>query len=138
MADVNRGPVARVTAEMMAMPGGGLNELLEDKPDEVEYLDAEKVWFPLFVRGRKDGDALRPLGLDGTKKLKDILIDNKVPRTERDLVPLVCDSRGVLVIAGHAIAHRARVTPQTEQVMKITAITRTGSSDASGFLPPIT
>lgn len=135
VADVNRGPVARITAEMMAMPGGGLNELLEDKPDEVEYLNAEKVLFPLFVRGRKDGDALRPLGLDGTKKLKDVLIDNKVPRGERDLVPLVCDSRGILVVVGNGIAHRARVTPQTEQILKITAMAR---SESSGFLPPVT
>lgn len=138
VADVDRGPIARVTAEMLAMPGGGLSELLEEKPDEVEYLDAEKILFPLFVRGRKDGDAMRPLGMAGKKKLKDILIDNKVPRDERDLVPLICDSSGILVVIGQCIAHRARVTPQTDQIIRVTAINRAGSSDASGFLPPVT
>ena len=39
---------------------------------------------------------------------------------------------------GQTLAHRARVTPQTGQVMKITTIERQGSSDASGFLPPVT
>jgi tRNA(Ile)-lysidine synthase len=138
IADVDRGPVARVMAEMMAMPSGGLAELMEAKPDEVEYLNAEAVLFPLFVRGRKDGDRLRPLGLSGEKKLQDVLVDSKVPRTERDTIPLVCDSTGILVVCGQTIAHRARVTPQTSQIMKVTTIARAGSSDASGFLPPVT
>jgi tRNA(Ile)-lysidine synthase len=138
IADINRGPFARVMAEMMSMPEGGLDELLEDKPSEVEYLDAEKVLFPLFVRGRKDGDKLQTLGMDGEKKLQDILVDNKVPREERDVVPLVCDANGILVICGQGIAHRARVQPTTTQVMAITMVTRTGSSEASGFMPPVT
>jgi tRNA(Ile)-lysidine synthetase-like protein len=138
IADVDRGPVARVMAEMMAMPSGGLNELMESKPDEVEYLNAEAVLFPLFVRGRKDGDRLRPLGLSGEKKLQDVLVDEKVPRGDRDTIPLVCDSSGILVVCGQTLAHRARVTPQTNQIMKITTIARAGSSDASGFLPPVT
>jgi len=138
VADIDRGPIARVMAEMMAMPEGGLNELMESKPDEVEYLNAEAVLFPLFVRGRKDGDRLRPLGMSGEQKLQDVLVDSKVPRAERDVIPLVCDSSGILVVCGHKIAHRARVAPQTSQVMKITMIERAGSSDASGFLPPVT
>jgi tRNA(Ile)-lysidine synthase len=138
VADIDNGPIGRVAAEMMAMPEGGLNELLFEKPQEVEYLDAEKVLFPMFVRGRKDGDRLMPLGMDGEKKLQDILVDNKVPKAERDVLPLVCDSNGILVVSGQCIAHRARVTPTTAQVLKLTSIARPGRSDASGFLPPIT
>lgn len=138
VADVNRGPLARISAEMMSMPEGGLSQLLEDKPPEVEYLDAEKVLFPLLMRGRKDGDRIQPLGMEGEKKIQDLLTDNKVPREERDLVPLVCDSTGVLVVCGHTIAHRARVQPTTRQLMCLTMISRTGSSEASGFLPPVT
>jgi tRNA(Ile)-lysidine synthase len=137
-ADVDRGPIARVTAEMMAMPSGGLNELMESRLPEVEYLDAEKVLFPLFVRARKDGDRIQPLGLDGEKKLQDLMVDAKIARDQRDLVPLVCDSHGVLVVCGHTIAHRARLTPRTSQVMKVTAIPRPGRSAASGWLPPVT
>ncbi len=138
VADVDRGPVARVIAEMMAIPSGGLNELLESRSPDVEYLDAEKVLFPMFVRARKDGDRLQPLGMEGEKKLQDILVDAKVPRDQRDLVPLVCDSTGVVVVCGHAIAHRARVTPHTSQVLKVTTVQRAGRSAASGWLPPVT
>src|SRR5262249_2154416 len=43
----------------------------------------------LQVRSRRAGDRLRPLGLDGTKKLQDLFVDSKVPRGERDAVPIV-------------------------------------------------
>jgi tRNA(Ile)-lysidine synthase len=138
VADIDRGPIMRITAEMMAMPEGGVMELMDDRPDEVQYLNAEAVLFPLFVRGRKDGDRLRPLGLSGEKKLQDVLVDAKVMRDQRDTIPLVCDSSGILVVSGHCIAHRARITPQTNQVMKVTCIARAGTSDASGFMPPVT
>lgn len=138
LAEVNRGPVARISAEMMGMPEGGLAELMQDKPPEVEYLDAAQVLFPLFVRGRKEGDRIQPLGMTGEKKLQDVLVDAKVPREERDLVPLVCDAQGVLWVCGHVLSQRARVTPNTQQLLCVTAIPRAGSSEGSGFLPPVT
>ena len=135
LAAVSNGETARVTAEMMAMPEGGLEALLLEKPPEVEYLDAEKVLFPLFVRGRKDGDRLRPLGMEGSRKLQDILTDAKVPRETRDLIPLVCDSTGILWVLGHAISHAACLDDKTTQVLVLTAIDRAGTSDASGLMP---
>ena len=92
----------------------------------------------MTTRARKDGDRLQPLGLDGEKKLQDILVDAKVPRDQRDLVPLVCDGSGVLAVCGRTIAHRARVKPRTAQVLRLTTIARAGSSAASGWLPPVT
>lgn len=47
----------------------------------------------LVVRNRRPGDRLRPLGAPGERKLKDLLIDRRVPRRERDRLPL-------LVVAG--------------------------------------
>ncbi|HUF78100.1 MAG TPA: tRNA lysidine(34) synthetase TilS [Thermoanaerobaculia bacterium] len=41
------------------------------------------------VRSRRPGDRLRPLGSPGTRKLKDVLIDRRVPRRERDRLPLL-------------------------------------------------
>jgi tRNA(Ile)-lysidine synthetase-like protein len=138
LADVNRGPVARISAEMMAMPEGGAKALVEHKPAEIEYVDAEQVLFPLVVRGRKDGDRIQPLGMEGEKKIQDLLVDKKVPREERDTIPMVCDSTGVVWVVGHTIAHRARVVPTTTQIIRFTSMARTGRSDASGFMPPVT
>lgn len=138
VADVDKGTVSRVTAEMLTMPEGGVNDLLSGKPAEIEYLDAESVLFPLFMRGRKDGDRMQPLGLDGEKKIHDIFIDNKLPRDERDLVPLVCDSSGIVIVSGQCIAHRNRIKPTSRQILKVTLVPRSLGSGSNGWLPPVT
>jgi len=48
--------------------------------------------------------------MKGEKKLKDFLIDRKVPRRSRDLLPLVFDADGVLIwIAGVEISEAVRL-----------------------------
>ena len=46
------------------------------------------------LRSRKSGDALRLSG--GTKSLKKLLIDRKIPASRRDAIPVLCDDVGVL------------------------------------------
>ena len=62
---------------------------------------------PLVVRFRQPGDVFRPVGLGGRKKLKDYLIDAKVPQAERDQLPLLCDAQGILWVAGLRADERA-------------------------------
>ena len=53
------------------------------------YVDIGKLQVPLFVRFRKNGDFFYPKGMNGRKKLKDLFIDNKIPREKRDKIPLL-------------------------------------------------
>jgi tRNA(Ile)-lysidine synthase len=74
-------------------------------------LQADSVDLPLTVRTRLPGDRFRPLGAPGRRKLQDVFVDRKVPRDERDRVPVVVDARGRLVwVAGVALADECRVT----------------------------
>ena len=50
--------------------------------DEV-LLDADRLSFPMELRPWRHGDRIRPIGLHGTKLVSDILIDAKVPRSEK-------------------------------------------------------
>ena len=66
---------------------------------------------PLTVRSWRPGDAFRPLGLGGRKKLQDFFVDRKVARGARGRVPLVTDERrGIVWVVGHAVADDSRVT----------------------------
>ena len=56
---------------------------------------------PVTVRSRQSGDAIRLSG--GTKTLKKLFIDRKIPAAERPLVPVLSDSRGVLLVHGIGI-----------------------------------
>lgn len=76
---------------------------------------------PLVVRGRRPGDRIRPVGLGGTKKLQDLLVDHKVPRAERDRVPVVTDALGRLVwVAGHAADADAVAPAAADDVIVLT------------------
>jgi tRNA(Ile)-lysidine synthase len=87
--------------------------------DQTAVLQARAVRLPLAVRSRRPGDRIRPLGAPGARKLQDLLVDRKVPRRERDRVPIVIDAEGrILWVAGIAIAHDCRVTaPQSGVVI---------------------
>jgi tRNA(Ile)-lysidine synthetase-like protein len=81
-------------------------------------LDASALTGPLSVRTRRPGDRVRPLGAPGTRKLQDVLVDRKVPRAERDEVPLVVDAGDRIVwVAGHVVAEAARVVAATTDVL---------------------
>ncbi len=135
LAELSAGPYSRVRAEMMAMPQGGPKALLEGKPPEVEFVDAEKVMFPLYVRSRKEGDRMKPLGMTGEKKLQDLLTDAKVPREQRETIPLVCDSNGIMWVVGHTISNHLKITERTSQVLALSVLART--AEQSGWLPAI-
>lgn len=68
----------------------------ETNGNDVCRIDCSQVLLPLSVRTRRIGDrmAIRP---DGHKKVSDIFIDQKIPYRERDLWPIVVDSRGEII-----------------------------------------
>lgn len=67
---------------------------------------------PLEIRSRRAGDRLRPEGGPGRRKLKELLIDRKIPRFDRDRLPLVCVGEAVVWIPGVALADGWRADPR--------------------------
>src|SRR5690606_20586527 len=58
-----------------------------DKYSFVFQIDKNRL--PVIVRTRKQGDRMSVKGLNGTKKLKDIFIDEKIPLYKRNSWPVV-------------------------------------------------
>nr|WP_275583027.1 tRNA lysidine(34) synthetase TilS [Gracilibacillus alcaliphilus] len=54
-------------------------------------------FFPLTIRTREPGDRIRVRGLDGSKKVKDIFIDEKIPLEDRGKWPIVVGADGTLL-----------------------------------------
>ncbi|RDW15319.1 tRNA lysidine(34) synthetase TilS [Oceanobacillus arenosus] len=64
-----------------------------DTSDPFLYIcNIDQVAGPLHIRTRRDGDRMSWKGLNGSKKLKDIFIDSKIPITERDGWPILVDN----------------------------------------------
>jgi tRNA(Ile)-lysidine synthase len=80
---------------------------VHDQPDCARGSAAE-AWFdldqlegPIFVRSRQAGDRIEPFGLNGSKKVKDMFIDAKIPPSMRDTLPLVVDGRDQILWIPH-------------------------------------
>ena len=82
------------------LPNGRHIEIVEEEDSNSNYvcrLSKDTVQFPLYVRTRKLGDKIAVKGLNGTKKLKDIFINSKISKKDRELWPVVVDSTGKIV-----------------------------------------
>lgn len=69
----------------------------------------------LVVRRRRPGDRMQPLGAPGTRKLKDLLIDRRIPRERRDRLPLLCLGDRIAWVPGVTVDEAFRVLPGAEQ-----------------------
>ena len=85
--------------------------------DRVAF-DAAGVPSRLLVRPRRQGDRFRPFG-GGDRRLKSFLIDAKVPRWDRDRLPLVDAGRDILWVAGVRRGAAAPVTARTGRVVEL-------------------
>ena len=84
-------------------------------------VDARELGDHLIVRPRRPGDRLQPLGAPGRKKVQDVLVDRKVPKDDRDRVPIVTTEKGDIVwVAGQVLADPFRVTSLTSSVVILT------------------
>ncbi|MCL5063106.1 MAG: tRNA lysidine(34) synthetase TilS [Nitrospiraceae bacterium] len=81
-------------------------------------IDADKVHFPLIIRGRLHGDFFYPMGFGKRKKLQDYFVDEKIPRDERDAVPLLVCGNNIVWVIGYRLDDRYKVDKDTERVLK--------------------
>ncbi|MGY4706140.1 tRNA lysidine(34) synthetase TilS [Candidatus Bipolaricaulota sp. J31] len=87
----------------------------------VAYIDPRKITPPLYVRTRRPGDRIRPLGFSQPKKLKDLLSSAGIPPEERDHVPLLCDARGIIWAVGVRLSEDYKVEDDAEEVLRVEA-----------------
>jgi len=81
------------------------------------FVDSQRLHPPLRVRNYRHGDRFRPLGMTGSKKIKDCFIDWKVPMQERTQVPLILSGDTIVWVVGHRISQDVRVTGDTKEVI---------------------
>lgn len=73
----------------------------------------------LTVTPRRSGDTIRLRGREGTRTLKKLMIENRIPAARRENVPVIRDEMGVLAAYGIGQAERAFPEPG-ESALRIT------------------
>ena len=94
---------------------------VEPAGPELATLDAASLAGTIEVRTWREGDRIRPLGMEGTKTLQDLFTDAGVPRSLRPTVPVVTVDDTVAWVAGVAVSEDFRLDPGAEQVAVLTA-----------------
>src|SRR4030042_1133800 len=100
-----------------AFLGNDVDDYGDGKPMAV--FDGEKTGTVLIIRPRENGDFFYPMGFGRRKKLQDYFVDEKVPRDERDSVPVVASGNDIVWIAGFRCDERFKVTKETKKVVKL-------------------
>jgi tRNA(Ile)-lysidine synthase len=92
----------------------------KSKGEFLEFIDYNKVKPPLKLRNRRSGDRFYPLKMKGLKKVKDFFIDNKIPKSHRDLIPILVDSEDKIIwIVGMRLDDRVKINSDTKKVLYV-------------------
>lgn len=81
--------------------------------------DYDKIKEHIFLRTRKRGDYLEINREGGRKSLQDYLVNEKVPKKDRERIPVLADGSHVLWVAGKRISEYYKVTKETKRVLKV-------------------
>lgn len=85
-------------------------------------LDRDLLPAKLYLRTRRPGDRMDVLGLGGSKKIKDIFIDDKVDRSLRDELPILTDGKEILWICGGRRSPHYLLGNKSENILIIEVI----------------
>lgn len=96
--------------EEMVLDALGRNEFL---------LDLQRIIFPVKLRHWKEGDRMQPLGLGGTKKLKEIFADAKSSYFDKMRSIVFEDARQIICLSGYRINEAVAIQPETGQIIRI-------------------
>lgn len=100
---------SRHAARLCARPRG----------DWEAVFDLARLPEKLTVRNFRAGDRFRPLGMHGRKKVKDLFIEKRVPRSLRSTLPLLAAGEEILWIPRCGRSSVAAVGPATPEVLRV-------------------
>jgi len=88
-------------------------------PATEALVDFEKLPPQIYVRRRLKGDVFCPYGQKSAMKLKDFLIKQKVPREERDCLPLVSTPEEIIWVGGVRVGEKWKVDSSTTKALHL-------------------
>jgi tRNA(Ile)-lysidine synthase len=86
---------------------------------QLALVDWGKIRWPLLVRNVQAGDRFRPLGLRGAKKVNRLFMDRKIPRSQRDRIPIIFSGGEIVWIAGLEIGDLFALNDQSRQALRL-------------------
>ena len=92
---------------------------LRQNESESIILDLEKIKLPLLIRPWVEGDHFRPFGMQGRKKVSDLLIQHKVPLPDKNRIYVLCCGETILWVIGLRSAEEIRIENPFGKLVRI-------------------
>ena len=109
----------KFSIEFSIISNYGNNDISSNKNNLIQYFDFDKINDNILIRNRNDGDKIIPLGMNGSKKIKDIFIDMKIPKEERDNIPILCFDEKIAWIIGIRTSENYKITNESKNILKV-------------------
>ena len=109
-----------------------MNHTTADKFPDGKFqavFDLDRLQLPLQLRQRRDGDRFHPFGMQGTKKLKDLLIDAKISQQERERVPVLMSGKEIIWVVGYRTSELFKIRAETKHQLYLSYSTFTKTDD---------
>ncbi len=84
-----------------------------------KWFDYDKISNTLILRPRQEGDFIQINNKGGTKKIKDLFIDEKIPKENRNKIPLIADGSHVVWVIGGRISEAYKINEKTKTIIEI-------------------
>lgn len=84
-----------------------------------KWFDYDKITTSLLLRTRRQGDYMTIDEAMHTKTVKQYMINEKIPKMQRDSMHLLADGSHVLWIPGYRISQKYKVEESTERILEV-------------------
>ncbi len=84
-----------------------------------KWFDYDKITTTVLLRTRQQGDYLTIDNALHTKSLKQYMINEKIPKLQRDSMHLLTDGAHVLWVPGYRISQRYKVEESTKRILQV-------------------
>ena len=92
---------------------------MQEFSQNIAYLPAQKIKYPLILRKWKAGDRFQPFGMKGKKKLSDFLKDEKLSPLEKENTWVLISDKKIAWVVGHRTDERFKIEPNTTTILKL-------------------
>ena len=82
-----------------------------------KWFDCDKIKGTPMVRTRRQGDYI-VLADGNAKSLRRFMIDEKIPKSMRESIPLLADGSHVMWVVGYSISSYYKIGPETKEIFK--------------------
>ena len=87
---------------------------IKTRSENFENVDYSKLKFPLLLRKWRKGDKIQPLGMKGSKKISDFLIEKKVPLFEKKNIYVLISNEDIIWVIGYVISEKVKIREKSK------------------------